>query len=91
VNGPARTTIGAAGGKAKSAKESQAPEGASDFEGLTASLKRCPDTKPKFLRSLLAPLSADFCSTVPRQAVRQNADWALEVACIASFFGHCLG
>jgi TldD protein len=29
-----------------------APEGASDFEGLTASLKRCPDTTPEFFRSL---------------------------------------
>ena len=27
-----------------------APKGAADFEGLTASLKRCPDTKPEFLR-----------------------------------------
>src|ERR1039458_1719435 len=30
-----------------------APKGASDFEELTASLKRCPDTKPEFFRSLL--------------------------------------
>jgi TldD protein len=31
----------------------RAPEGASDFEGRTASLKRCPDTPPEFFRSLL--------------------------------------
>jgi TldD protein len=31
----------------------RAPEGASDFEGRTASLKRCPDTTPEFFRSLL--------------------------------------
>jgi hypothetical protein len=31
-----------------------APKGASDFEGLTVSLKRYPDTKPKFFRSLLS-------------------------------------
>jgi hypothetical protein len=29
------------------------PLGASDFEGLTVSLKRYPDTKPEFFRSLL--------------------------------------
>jgi hypothetical protein len=29
-----------------------APEGASDSEELTASLKRCPDTKLLFFRSL---------------------------------------
>jgi hypothetical protein len=29
-----------------------APKGASDFEGLTVSLKRYPDTKPDFSRSL---------------------------------------
>jgi TldD protein len=31
----------------------RAPEGASDFEGRTASLKRCPDTTQEFFRSLL--------------------------------------
>jgi hypothetical protein len=29
-----------------------APEGASDFEELTVSLKRYPDTKPEFFRKL---------------------------------------
>src|SRR3981081_2649422 len=29
-----------------------APEGASNFKGLVASLKRCPDTNPEFFRSL---------------------------------------
>jgi len=29
-----------------------APKGAIDFEGFTASLKRCPDTKPECFRSL---------------------------------------
>jgi hypothetical protein len=29
-----------------------APEGASDFEEVTASLRRCPDTNPEFFRSL---------------------------------------
>src|ERR1700682_2368244 len=33
-----------------------APEGASDFEGRAASLKRCPDTNPEFLRSLIFTL-----------------------------------
>ena len=32
-----------------------APEGASDFEGLTAALKRCPDTNP-FLRQPAKPV-----------------------------------
>ena len=30
-----------------------APKGAVDFEGFAASLKRCPDTRPEFFRSLL--------------------------------------
>src|ERR1039457_7127472 len=30
-----------------------APKGASDFEGLTVSLKRYPDTKPEFFRKLI--------------------------------------
>jgi hypothetical protein len=29
-----------------------APKGACDFEGLAVSLKRYPDTKPEFFRSL---------------------------------------
>ena len=29
-----------------------APEGASDFEGITVSLKRYPDTEPEFFRKL---------------------------------------
>jgi hypothetical protein len=29
-----------------------APKGAVDFEGFAASLKRCPDTKPEFFRTL---------------------------------------
>jgi hypothetical protein len=29
-----------------------APKGAIDFEGLAVSLKRYPDTKPEFFRSL---------------------------------------
>jgi hypothetical protein len=29
-----------------------APKGASDFEGLTVSLKRYPDTKPEFFCNL---------------------------------------
>jgi len=33
-----------------------APEGASDLEGLAASLKRCPDTKPTFSAVSLATL-----------------------------------
>jgi hypothetical protein len=33
-------------------QECPAPKGASDFEELTASLKRYPDTKPEFFSSL---------------------------------------
>jgi len=35
-----------------------APKEASDFDGLTVSLKRYPDTKPKFFRSRLGRLAA---------------------------------
>jgi len=31
-----------------------APKGASDFEELTASLKRCPDTKREFFSELFS-------------------------------------
>jgi hypothetical protein len=39
-------------GKTRSA--APAPKGASEFEALTASLKRCPDTKLEFLSKLFS-------------------------------------
>src|ERR1700687_3570296 len=55
-----------------------APEGASDFEGRMASLKRCPDTTAEFFRSLIFALlfsvisSAILCplSTHARRQLR---------------------
>ena len=60
-------------------------EGASDFEGRTASLKRCPDTIPEFFRSLLSGLlfsvisSAIICgiSTSARAANSASGDVVL--------------
>jgi hypothetical protein len=49
--------MAALGGTAEQAAEKvnsrcPAPKGAFDFEGLPVSLKRYPDTKPDFFRSL---------------------------------------
>jgi len=40
--------------------DAQPLKGASDFEGLTVSLKRHPDTKPEFFRSPLEALRTAF-------------------------------
>jgi TldD protein len=62
-----------------------APEGASDFEGRMASLKRCPDTTAEFFRSLIFALlfsvisSAILCglSTYARAANSASGDVVL--------------
>ena len=62
-----------------------APEGASDFEGRMASLKRCPDTTAEFFRSLMFALlfsvisSAILCglSTYARAANSASGDVVL--------------
>jgi TldD protein len=62
-----------------------APEGASDFEGRMASLKRCPDTTAEFFRSLIFALlfsvisSAILCglSTSARAANSASGDVVL--------------
>ena len=62
-----------------------APEGASDFEGRMASLKRCPDTTAEFFRSLIFALlfsvisSAILCglSTYARAANSDSGDVVL--------------
>ena len=62
-----------------------APEGASDFEGGMASLKRCPDTTAEFFRSLIFALlfsvisSAILCglSTYARAANSASGDVVL--------------
>src|SRR4030081_1579113 len=62
-----------------------APEGASDFERRAASLKRCPDTNPEFLRSLIFTLlvlvisAAILCtlSTTARAADAASGDVVL--------------
>src|SRR5208282_730915 len=47
------------GGAGKIDSRCPGPKGASDFEGLTVSLKRYPDTKPEFSRSLKRFLGGD--------------------------------
>jgi hypothetical protein len=49
MNGFGQATASAA---AKNSILDAAPEGAMDLEGLAVSLKRYPDTKPEFSRSL---------------------------------------
>ena len=43
-------------------RSAQAPEGTTDFEEPTTSLKRCPDTKPSF--------AACWCPAVPSSLIR---------------------
>src|ERR1700674_652869 len=49
-----------------------APKGASDFEELTASLKRCPDTKREFFQQTVQPQSKNAVIAALKRCATQN-------------------